>query len=42
MCWNVMGDSKVLEKFYMQECEGNIGEVVEREEKLCDEVEAVS
>ena len=28
--------------FTCRKCEGNIGEAVEQEEKLCDEVETVS
>ena len=31
-----------MKKFYMQKCEGNIGEVVEQEVNLCDKVETVS
>ena len=42
MCWRENGNSKVFNKFYMQKCEGNIGEAVEQEVKLCDEVETVS
>ena len=38
MCWSEMGSSNVLWKFYIQ----NIGEAVELEVKLCDEVETVS
>ena len=34
MCWSEDGDSKVLKKFYMQKCEGNIREAVGQEEKL--------
>ena len=41
ICWNEKGDSKVLYKFTCRKCEGNIGEAVEQEEKLCHEVEAV-
>ena len=37
-----MGNSKVLNKFYIKKCEGNIGEAVEQEVKLCDEVETAS
>ena len=38
MCRSERGDTKVLKKYYMQKCEGDIGEEVEQEEKLCDEV----
>ena len=33
---------KFSKKFTCRKCEGNIGEAVEQEEKLCDEVETVS
>ena len=33
--------TKVLEKFCLQKCEGNIGEAVEQGKQLCDEVETV-
>ena len=42
MCQNVMGGFKVFMKFYMLKCEVNIGEAVEQEVKLCDEVETLS
>ena len=32
---------KVSRNFTCRKCEGNIGEVVEQEERLCDEVETV-
>ena len=32
---------KLSRNFTCRKCEGNIGEVVEQEEKLCDEVETV-
>ena len=41
MCWSEKCDSKVLHKFYVRTCVGNVGEVVEHEEKSCDEVETV-
>ena len=47
MCLGENGDSKVFKKFYIQimkmniEYEINIGEAVEQEEILCDEVEIV-
>ena len=41
MCRSGKGDSKASKEFYMQKSEGNIGEAVEQEEKLCDEVESV-
>ena len=41
MCWSEEGDSKVLEKFPCRKCEWIIGEAVEQEEKLCNEVEIV-
>ena len=42
MCCSENGNSKVLKDFTCRKCEGNIGEAVEQEEKLCDEVETVS
>ena len=40
-----MGKKRVTQKFSRnftcQKCEGNIGEAVEQEERLCDEVENV-
>ena len=36
-----MATPKLFKKFYMLKCEGNIGEAVEQEVKLCDEVETV-
>ena len=39
MCLSEKGDSKVFKKFTCRKREGNIGEAVEQEEKLCDEVE---
>ena len=41
MCRGEMGDSTVFKKFYMKKYEGNIGEAMEQDEKLCDEVETV-
>ena len=32
---------KCQQHFACRKCEGNIGEVVEQEERLCDEVETV-
>ena len=37
MCWSKNGHTK----FYMQNCEGNIGEPMDLEEKSCDGVETV-
>ena len=34
MCCIEKGNSRVLKKFNMQKCEGNIGEAVEQEIKL--------
>ena len=42
MCRIENGDSNVFNEFYNKKYEGNVGEAVEQEEKLCDEVEAVS
>ena len=39
MCWSEKGESKVLDKFYMQKMRSITAEVVEQEDKLCDEVE---
>ena len=41
MCRSEKGSSKVFKKFSMKQCEGNVGEAVEQEEKLFDEVETV-
>ena len=41
MCRNENGNSKVFKNFACRKCEGNIGEAVELEEKLFDEVETV-
>ena len=41
MRWSDNGDSKVFRKSYMLSCDGNIGEAVEQEEKLYDEVKNV-
>ena len=41
MCLSENGDSKVSKHFTCRKCEGNIGERVEQEERLCDEVETV-
>ena len=35
MCWSEKSDYNVLKKFYMLKIDGNIGEAVEQEEKLC-------
>ena len=35
------GDTKVKKNYTCQKCQGNIGEAVEQDEKLCDEVETV-
>ena len=42
MCWSENGNSKVLRNFTCKKCEGNIGEAVEQEVKLCNEVVVVS
>ena len=42
MYWSENGFSKAFKKFNCTKCEGNIGEVVEQKEKICDEVETVS
>ena len=39
MCQSEKGNSKVLKIFYMQKCEGNVGEAVDQES--CDEMETV-
>ena len=39
MCLSEKGESKVFKKFFILKCEGNIGEAVEQEEKLCDDVD---
>ena len=42
MCQSEKGDSKgFLGNFTCRKCEGNIGEAVEQEDKLCYEVETV-
>ena len=41
MCLSEKGDSKVFKKCYLKKFDGNTGEAVEHEEKLCDEVETV-
>ena len=41
MCQSENGDCKVFKEFSCRKCEGNIGEAVEQDEKLCDEVETV-
>ena len=33
--------AKIQRNFVCKKCEGNIGEVVEKQEKLCDEVQTV-
>ena len=38
MCWS----EKTSRNFTCKKCEVDIGEAVEQEEKLCDEVETVS
>ena len=42
MCWNKKGNPKVIKNFTCAKCEGNIGEAVEQDVKLCNEVEIVS
>ena len=41
MCCSEKGNCKVLRNFTYRKCEGNIGEAVEQEVRLCDEVETV-
>ena len=41
MCRSEKGDSKVFKTFALRKCEENIGEAVEQDEHLCDEVETV-
>ena len=41
ICWSEKGDHKVLWKFCFLRRRGNLGEAVEQEEKLCNEVETV-
>ena len=41
MCCSERGGQKFSENFTCIKCEGNIGEAVEQEEKLCDKVETV-
>ena len=38
MCWNKKGNSNVVMNHTCRKCEGNIGEAVEQEVKICDEV----
>ena len=40
MCQSEKGCFKLCKKFLYRKCEGDIGEAVEQEDKLCDEVEA--
>ena len=41
MGWSEKCDSKVFKKLTCKKCEGNIGESVQQEVSLCDEVETV-
>ena len=41
MCQIEKGDSNVFKKLRSRKFEGNIGEAVDQEETLCDEVETV-
>ena len=42
MCWSEKGNSKFSRNVTCRKCEGNIGEAVEQEVKLCDKVKTVS
>ena len=42
MCCSGEGDLTAYLNFACSVCNGNIGEAVEQEEKLCDEVKTVS
>ena len=42
MCWSEKDNSKVFHKIKCRQCDGNIGEAVEQEESLCDEVDTAS
>ena len=41
MCWSENAASKYSRNLTCRKCEGNIGEAVEQEVKLCDVVETV-
>ena len=41
MCRSERGNSEVVKEITCRKCYENIGEAVEQEEKLCDEVETV-